>query len=299
MSVETAIVPVAGLGTRLIPISSAVPKELLPLGRKPALQYIVEELGQAGIKRIVLVTSEAKRSIGFLFERDLQLESRLREAGKHEILQQLWSQSPYSQIQIDIAIQKQQRGLGHAVLCGEAFVNNRPLVVALGDSLIGLGGHGTLLTRMLNEFETRKADIVIAFDEVPDDQVNRFGIACPISDTNVFELSDLIEKPDLGTAPSNLAVAARYIFAPQIFEALKQTPPGKDNEIQLTDAIHRLIADGAKAIGVRLEKHERRFDVGDLQSYVRTFIEFALYDPQLRDEVLAAIENYRPPVKPL
>ena len=222
----------------------------------------------------------------------------MHEAGKHEILQQLWSQSPYSQIQIEIVIQKQQRGLGHAVLCGENFVSNQPLVVALGDSLIGLGGHGTLLARMLSEFETRKADIVIAFDEVPDDQVNRFGIACPISDTNVFELADLIEKPELGTAPSNLAVAARYIFAPQIFQALKQTPPGKDDEIQLSDAIRSLIADGAKTVGVRLQSNERRFDVGDLQSYVRTFTEFALNDPQLHDEVLAAIENYRPPVKP-
>jgi UTP--glucose-1-phosphate uridylyltransferase len=177
--------------------------------------------------------------------------------------------------------QRRQLGLGHAVLCAEPLVGRQPFVVALGDSIIGLNAESNIVQRMIDVFESDGADVVVAFEEVPRDEVCKYGIAKPRTRVgDVFELESVVEKPDVGSAPSNLAVAARYVFNPIIFDKLHETQPGKGGEIQLTDAIQRMLDDGCKGIGMRLASGEQRFDIGNFESYFRTFAEFALADPK-------------------
>jgi UTP--glucose-1-phosphate uridylyltransferase len=285
MAIKTAIVPVAGLGTRLLPITQAIPKELLPLAGKPTLQYVIEELWQAGIRRTILVSSPAKSGIADYFQQGPDLERHLQETGKPELAQRLWSQSAAAAMKLETAIQTEQLGLGHAVAVGELLAQGEPVVVALGDCVIDSQGSDNVLQRMIRLFDERQADIVIAFETVSPEKVDRFGIAKPLSDDSVFELADLVEKPSRQEAPSNLAVAARYAFSPKIFSALRETPRGKGNEIQLTDAIRQMIQSGSRAFGVKLGTAERRFDIGNLESYTESFIQYALADPQLRDVV--------------
>jgi len=175
--------------------------------------------------------------------------------------------------------QRQLLGLGHAVLCARSFVGDRPFVVALGDSIIGLHAESDVVRRMAACFEERKAAVVIAFEEVPAAEVHQYGIAAPKDEGEVFEIADLIEKPSREEAPSRLAIAARYVLSPAIFDALARTAPGKGGEIQLTDAIRLLIREGAPAYGVRLGAAEPRYDIGNFESYFRAFVEFALADP--------------------
>jgi UTP--glucose-1-phosphate uridylyltransferase len=171
-------------------------------------------------------------------------------------------------------------------------VSSEPFVVALGDSIIGLNAQSDILSRMIDQFEKSKADVVVAFEEVPREEVFRYGIAKPKGHVDgVFELDELIEKPTVEEAPSNLAVAARYIFSPAIFEKLRETPPGKGDEIQLTDAIQLVLKEGGKGIGVRLRASERRFDIGNYGSYFRAFVEFALADPQYGDGLREFIQS--------
>ena len=288
MVINTAIVPVAGLGTRLLPLTQAMAKELLPLAGKPTLQYVLEELWLSGVRRTILVTSPAKSTIAGCFQQDVELEQHLQETGKPELLKQLWSQSPAGAMQLETAIQTEQLGLGHAVAVGESLADGQPVVVALGDCVIDSPSRGGVVQRMIDLFDQKQADIVIAFETVPPDKVNRFGIAKPLSDDPVFELADLVEKPSPSAAPSNLAVAARYVFSPQIFAAMRTTARGKNNEIQLTDAIRQMIHSGARAWGVQLAADERRFDMGNLESYTESFIHFALADPRLREVVKRA-----------
>ena len=291
MKITTAIVPVAGLGTRLLPVSQAVPKELLPLGRKPALHLIAEELGRAGIERVILVSSNAKQQIANYFQPNPILEKSLLDSGKYELLEQLWSQSEFANVEFEVVIQQEQRGLGHAVLCAAERVQDQPVVVALGDCVMGIGGKSNILQDLVGVYESNSANVVIGFEEVSEDRVNRFGIADPKAppENGVFELADVVEKPDLANAPSRYAIAARYVFGPMIFESLRETTPGKNNEIQLTDAIRTVIKESGSAFGVLLQ--EPRFDMGNIHSYVDAFTRFALADPTLRGDVLNAIQN--------
>ena len=172
-------------------------------------------------------------------------------------------------------------GLGHAILCARPLVGKQPFVVALGDSIIGLNAESDIVARMVEHFERSEADVVIAFEEVPWEDVCRYGIAQPRGPVDdVFELERLIEKPSAEEAPSNLAVAARYVFSPVIFEKLAETKPGKGGEIQVTDAIQSVLEAGGKGFGMRLRPGERRFDIGNFESYFRAFTEFALADPK-------------------
>lgn len=292
---EIAVVPVAGLGTRLLPITKAVPKELLPLGGLPTLHYIATELASVGVRKIILVSSQRKSEIANYFSLDQALSQSLREKNKHEILQTLWTESEHSDVEFEVVIQHEQRGLGHAILCARQSVPNQPIIVALGDCVMGLGGKSTILQDMVEVHQSKQADIVIAFEKVPDEKVSRYGIAAPESTDSlesVFGLSDVVEKPNLDQAPSNLAVAARYILPPKIFDVLNSIPAGKDGEIQLTDAIRNLIFSGAKAFGVRLPEGDRRYDVGNIQSYTEAFVQFAMADPELRTQVNNAINQF-------
>jgi UTP--glucose-1-phosphate uridylyltransferase len=274
--VNIAVVPVAGLGTRLLPATKSQPKEMLPVGRKPGVQYVVEELTRAGVKRLLFVTGPGKTSIENHFDLNEEMIQSLRETGKEELLEELeFERAP---VQYFYTRQRQLLGLGHAVLCAEPFVGELPFVVALGDSIIGLHAQSDIVRRMTRCFLERKAEAVVAFEEVPIHEVHHYGVAKPRGSGEVFELEDVVEKPSPQEAPSNLAIAARYVFSPGIFAALRRTPPGKGGEIQLTDAIRLIIQQGGKVFGMRLGKNERRFDIGNYDAYFRAFVEFALAD---------------------
>ena len=286
MAIDLAVVPVAGLGTRLLPATKSQPKEMLPVGRKPVVQYVIEELTRVGMRRLLFVTGPGKTSIENHFDLDTDLIQTLRESGKEELLAELdFERAP---LQYFYTRQRQALGLGHAVLCAESFVGVHPFVVALGDSIIGLQAQSDVVRRMTRCFEERGAAAVVAFEDVPAAEVHHYGIAAPKNgiEGEVFEIADLVEKPSKAEAPSTLAIAARYVLSPAIFPALRETPPGKGGEIQLTDAIRSLVRGGARAYGIRLGERERRYDIGNFESYFRAFVEFALADgrfgPSLR-----------------
>jgi len=283
---KNAVIPVAGLGTRLLPATKSQPKEMLPVGRKPIVQYIVEELIHVGVEEILFVTGPGKTSLENYFDMNHELVQMLREKGKEEQLAEL--EFDRFHVQYYYTRQRQLLGLGHAVSCARSFVGSEPFVVALGDSIIGLTVQSEVVRRMEQCFEEQGCAAVIAFEEVPPHEVGQYGIARPASDDEVFQLLDIIEKPAPDEAPSNLAVAARYIFTPKIFAALERTEPGKGGEIQLTDAIKLLIEEGEKVYGVRLQG-ERRYDIGNFESYFQAFVEFALadekYGASLRDYI--------------
>ncbi|NMC19990.1 MAG: UTP--glucose-1-phosphate uridylyltransferase [Thermogutta sp.] len=289
--INLAVVPVAGRGTRLLPLTKSQPKEMLPVGRKPVVQYVVEELARCGVERFLFVTGPGKTAIENHFDIDVELVESLRESGKEELLKEL----AFERADLDYFYTRQRRqlGLGHAVLSASAAVGNEPFVAALGDSIIGLHAQSRIVRRMIDEFQRQRADAVIAFEIVPREDVVHYGIAQPErppdAASDVFRLSGIIEKPSPAEAPSDLAVAARYVFSPAVFEHLRATEPGKGGEIQLTDAVQRLIQSGGKVLGVRLPPSERRFDIGNFGSYFRAFLEFALaddeYGPELRQFV--------------
>lgn len=279
ININIAVVPVAGLGTRLLPATKSQPKEMLPIGRKPVVQYVVEELTRVGLERILFITGPDKSSIENHFDVHTELIQNLRESGKEELLAELdFERAP---TQYFYTRQRQLLGLGHAVACAQRFVGDQPFVVALGDSVIGMHAQSDVVERMKQVFIEQNASAVVAFEEVPASEVHHYGIANPQGNSapgSVFVVTDVIEKPDPDEAPSNLAIAARYVFAPTIFDALQQTAPGKGGEIQLTDAIRTLIQEGGKVYGVCLRNDERRYDIGNFDAYFRAFVEFALAD---------------------
>lgn len=293
--INLALIPVAGWGTRMLPATKSQPKEMLPIGRKPVVQFVVEELVQSGIRRLLFITGQGKTSIENHFDLDASLVAYLRDTGREEQLRDL--QFARQDVEYFYTRQRQQLGLGHAVLCGQAMIGQQPFVVALGDSIIGLHAQSQNVSRMTAIFESEKADVVLAFDDVSPQEVVHFGIALPKGTPgDIFEVADLIEKPSVNEAPSTLAAAGRYVFSPAIFEALAKTQPGRGGEIQLTDAIRLLLNDGRKVLGVRLTPQEKRFDIGNFESYFQAFFEFALHDPQhgpaLREHVQKLLDSF-------
>jgi len=280
MTITNAVVPVAGLGTRLLPATKSQPKEMLPVGKRPVVQYVVEELERNDFKRILLITGANKDSIENHFDQDPVLIRHLRETGKEELLEEL--EFERANLHFFYTRQKQQRGLGDAVLHAEEFAGHQPFAVALGDSIIGRHAQSKALSRMKQLFLDGNCAAVVAFEEVPQDEVHQYGIAEPeglLREDGSFVIRDLIEKPSVEEAPSRLAVAARYIFSERIFPALHQTKPGKGGEIQLTDAIRLLLRGGERVIGFKLPPQDARYDIGNFESYFKAFIDFALHDP--------------------
>ena len=273
---KLAVVPVAGLGTRLLPLTKSQPKEMLPVGRKPVVQYVVEELARAGTERVLFVTGPGKDSIENHFDVNAELIQVLRQSGKEDLLGELaFERTP---VRYFYTRQRQLLGLGHAVWCAQPFAGTQPFVVALGDSIIGMGARSEIVRRLVACYAAHGAAAVIAVEAVPRAEIPLYGIVEPAGDGDVFPLADVVEKPASEDAPSNLAIAARYVFAPAIFDALARTPPGKGGEIQLTDAIRLLIREGAPVYAVRLPANERRYDIGNFETYFRAFVEFALAD---------------------
>ncbi len=283
MKIPLAIVPVAGLGTRLLPATKSQPKEMLPVAKKPVVQYVVEELGGNGVEQILFITGKNKTSIEDHFDAAQELSRNLQSRGKKKLLAEL--EFEFMPLQFFFTRQREQKGLGDAILCGHFFTRDAPFVVALGDSIIGLHGHSGVVRRMAQVFAAQRADCVIAVEEVPIETVSSYGVVSPGRELGggAFVIGDLVEKPAPAEAPSNLAIAARYVFSSAIYAALGKTLPGKGGEIQLTDAIRILLEDGGKIIGIRLGAGEKRYDIGNFQSYFEAFIEFAIAEcPELK-----------------
>ncbi|MFV0442701.1 MAG: UTP--glucose-1-phosphate uridylyltransferase [Planctomycetaceae bacterium] len=282
MKIDLAVVPVAGLGTRLLPATKSQPKEMLPVGRKPVVQHVVEELASSGVRRMLFVTGHGKGSIEDFFDVDQALVEFLRTRGKEDQLTAL--EFERNQVEYAYTRQREQLGLGHAVLCAAPFVTKEPFVVALGDSILGLNGDSRVVEQMVQVCHERNADVVVAFEELESpDEVVHYGIAQPGKSLggDLFELTDVIEKPSVKEAPSLLAVAARYVFKPSIFDYLRKTERGKGNEIQLTDAMRAILKDRpGSGIGIRLPKGQQRYDIGNFPSYFQAFIDFAASDPE-------------------
>ncbi len=276
MNVETAVVPIAGLGTRLLPLTHLVAKEFLPVGNMPAIQLIVEELIASGIRRFIFVTSSQKPPVEPLFA---SAEFSQKYADRN--------------LEFCSVIQTEQLGLGDAIRCATNLIDG-PFLVALGDCLLGPTDGSPFTRAIVENFENQQAEMVLGFQKVPTELTGRYGIAKVGEDLEAgssFIVKDLVEKPDPKNAPSNFAICGRYCFSPSILTELDQIQPGKDGEIQLTDAISNLIGNGRKSIGVLLPEHLRRFDIGNIQSYVQTFIEFAASDPDLAATVKRAISR--------
>jgi UTP--glucose-1-phosphate uridylyltransferase len=250
---------------------------MLPVGKKPIVQYIVEELSLCGMDRFLFVTGRGKSSIEDHFDIDADLIRSLRESGKEDLLSEL----EFERLGANYFYtrQHQQRGLGDAISYAENFSGNEPFVVALGDSIIGRHEPSRIVERLIQAFESAGASCAIAVEEVPLDQVSMYGVVKPASDADVFEVLDLIEKPAISEAPSNWAIAGRYVFSPSLFDAIRRTGLDHRGEIQLTNAIRLMLGEGQKVVAVRLPAHEKRYDIGNFESYFETFVEFALTDP--------------------
>ncbi len=278
--ITKAIVPAAGLGTRLLPATKSQPKEMLPVGRKPAVQYVVEELQAAGLRQILIITGRRKRVIEDHFDADPELVSALEQAGNEAALADMSYLNGKSRF--FYTRQSTPKGLGHAISLGADFVDSDDCVVALGDSLIAAQDPAAPLRAMTQVHRQLGAAAIVAVEKVPMEEAFRYGIvsingAEPPPGEPVA-MTDIVEKPPAGTAPTTLAVAARYVFSPAIFEALSRTLPDKRGEIQLTDAIKLLIHMDKPVYAWLLSPDQRRYDVGNFESYFRTFIDFALTD---------------------
>ncbi|MEF2231777.1 MAG: UTP--glucose-1-phosphate uridylyltransferase GalU [Pseudodesulfovibrio sp.] len=287
MEIKKAVIPVAGWGTRSLPATKNVPKEMLPIFRKPIVQYIVEEGIAAGLTDVVFVTNQNKTIIEDHFDRNFLLEQLLARAAKVNLLEEV--RNVANLVNVIAVRQKEQLGLGHAVLTAREVCKNEPFAVMLGDDL--LFGRGTGIGELIRASEaTGKA--VVGVIEVPDEKVSKYGvIAGNRQSDGTYKVSSLVEKPARADAPSNLAIIGRYVLLPEIFDILQSQKAGVGGEIQLTDALQGL-ADRDKLIAVKLGG--QRFDAGDWVEYLTANIYFALQDEELRDELVRRLRELLP-----
>ncbi|WP_455244277.1 UTP--glucose-1-phosphate uridylyltransferase GalU [Petrachloros mirabilis] len=272
--VRKAIIPAAGLGTRFLPATKASPKEMLPLVDKPLIQYVVEEAVASGIEDIIVITGRGKRAIEDHFDRSVELEENLKGNGKAQLLSQIRHISNLANF--CYVRQSEALGLGHAVLCAQHLIGDEPFAVMLGDEIIDAPVPG--LAQLIHIYKKRRG-AVLGIREIPHQEVNRYGIIQPkrIAD-KLYKVDDLVEKPAPAVAPSNLAVIGRYVLPPDIFPILRKTKPGKNGEIQLTDALKELAARNPM---YALEVNGNRYDAGDKLGFLIATVEFALKNPSL------------------
>jgi UTP--glucose-1-phosphate uridylyltransferase len=286
-TVTKAVIPVAGLGTRFLPATKATPKEMLPVVDKPAIQYVVEEAVAAGLGDVLMITGRGKYPLEDHFDRAYELEEALAEKGDTERLKAIRESSELAHVHY--VRQGDPRGLGHAVLTAQQHVGDQPFAVLLGDDLID--PRDPLLVPMI-DVQRKYGGSVVALIEVDPALVSMYGCAAvePTDDENVVAVSDLIEKPAVDEAPSNLAIIGRYVLAPEIFAALHRTPPGRGNEIQLTDGLRLLAREGEPMHGVLFRG--RRYDTGDRADYLRTVVKLAAERSDLGPEFRAFLRQF-------
>ena len=284
--IRKAVIPAAGLGTRVLPATKAQPKEMLVIVDKPALQYLVEELLAAGIEEILIITGRNKGSIENHFDYSYELERTLEENGKKDLLKVVNHISEMSNIYY--VRQKKPLGLGHAISCAEAFVGDEPFVVLLGDDIIYTDkekGQLPVTKQLVEKYKELQGGTILGVQEVPHKNVSKYGIIKPLKkiDEKTVAVEDFIEKPSVDEAPSNLAALGRYVLEPEIFSYLKNTKPGKGGEIQLTDAILAMKNNGEKLYAYNFDG--LRYDTGDKFGMFVANVEFGLRHEELKDKV--------------
>ncbi|MCK4257797.1 MAG: UTP--glucose-1-phosphate uridylyltransferase GalU [Halanaerobiales bacterium] len=284
MKIKTAVIPAAGFGTRLLPATKAQPKEMLPLVDKPTIQYIIEEAVEAGIEDIIIITGRDKRAIEDHFDKSFELEYLLEKNGKTELLKEIRQIS--DMVRIHYVRQKEPLGLGHAIHCAKYHVKDAPFAVLLGDDVIV--SEKPVIGQMMEIYEQNNSG-VLAVSQVRKEDVSSYGIldAEKVND-KLYQVKDMIEKPSLEEAPSNLAVIGRYILPPDIFDILENLPPGKGNEIQLTDAI-KILNKKQQVYGYVFEG--QRFDVGKKEGFLEATVELALMRPDLKDNFASYLKK--------
>lgn len=284
MKVRKAIIPAAGLGTRFLPATKAMPKEMLPIVDKPTIQYIVEEAIESGIEDIIIVTGRGKRAIEDHFDNSFELEQNLLEKGKLELLGEVQKSS--NLVDIHYIRQKEAKGLGHAIWCARKFIGNEPFAVLLGDDIVQ--AETPCLKQMIDKYDRYRSSI-IGVQSVPEQEVSRYGIVdAKELDNRLFSVNNLVEKPKMEDAPSNLAIMGRYILTPRIFDILSLHETGAGGEIQLTDAIAKL--NESEAV-YAYDFEGTRYDVGEKFGFIQTTIEFALQREDLREQLLDYMER--------
>ncbi|WP_416828547.1 UTP--glucose-1-phosphate uridylyltransferase GalU [Ectobacillus polymachus] len=277
--VKKAIIPAAGLGTRFLPATKAMPKEMLPIVDKPTIQYIVEEAIESGIEDIIIVTGKGKRAIEDHFDHAFELEQNLLEKKKFELLEKVQASS--NMVDIHYIRQKEPKGLGHAVWCARKFIGNEPFAVLLGDDIVQ--AETPCLRQLIDEYD-KTLSSVIGVQQVNDSDTHRYGIIDPLEkEGRRYQVKRFVEKPAPGTAPSNLAIMGRYVLSPEIFMFLEEQQIGAGGEIQLTDAIQRL-NEIQRVFAYDFEG--KRYDVGEKLGFIQTTIEMALQHEELKDDLL-------------
>lgn len=276
MKVKKAIIPAAGLGTRFLPATKALAKEMLPIVDKPTIQFIVEEAWASGITDILIVTGKAKRPIEDHFDSNIELETNLREKNKLELLKLV---EETTDVNLHFIRQAHPRGLGHAVLQAKTFVGNEPFIVMLGDDI---AEDKVPLTKQLMDDYDKIHAAILAVMQVPKQDTSKYGIINPGQEIfkDVYNVQNFIEKPKPEDAPSDLAIIGRYLLTPEIFDILEEQPPGAGGEIQLTDAINTL--NQTQRVFAHLYRG-KRYDVGDKLSYLETSIEYGLHHPEIKE----------------
>ncbi|MDG6258127.1 MAG: UTP--glucose-1-phosphate uridylyltransferase GalU [Methanomicrobiaceae archaeon] len=284
MEVKKAVIPAAGLGTRFLPATKSMPKEMLPLIDRPVIQYVVEEAIASGIDDILIITGRGKRAIEDYFDNSPELEMHLQQHHKEDLLKKILDIS--AMVDIHYIRQKEPKGLGDAVLRAEKHVGDEPFAILLGDDIIV---NDVPCTRQLIDVFKKYRCSVLAVEQVPDHKVSSYGIikGMPL-EKGLCTLEDIVEKPPLEEAPSNMGAIGRYVLTPEIFDCIRQTRRGVGNEVQLTDGI-RLLKDFQKVYGFSF--HGRRYDTGDQVGYVQAIVEFALNNPELRDNLLDHLKS--------
>lgn len=284
MKLRKAIIPAAGLGTRFLPATKAMPKEMLPIIDQPTIQYIVEEAIEAGIKDIIIVTGKGKRAIEDHFDYAFELEETLIQRGKLDLLQKVRHSS---EVEIHFIRQKEPKGLGHAIWCARKFIGDEPFAVLLGDDIFI--NDPPAIKQLLKVFEQKRC-CVIGVNKVSKEETERYGIIESVENGDgIHEVLSLVEKPRMEEAPSNLAVVGRYVLTPEIFPVLEFQHPGADGEIQLTDALQTL--NHFQRI-YAYEIEGKRYDVGDKLGYIKAMIECAMERDDLRDYVLQFMKEW-------
>jgi UTP--glucose-1-phosphate uridylyltransferase len=288
MTIRKAVLPVAGLGTRLLPATKSQPKEMLPLGYKPVIQYVVDEMMSQGMKQFLFVTSRKKRSIEDYFDDDPELSARL--AAKDQSIDEVDYEA--EGVHFFYARQRRAAGNGDAVRLAAEFVGSESFVVGFGDTIIHSPHHPQIIDRLVASHERHGASATIGVCEVPRSDTSKYGVVQPVGELgDDFAIEDLVEKPRPEEAPSCLAVAARYVFTADIFAALEATEPGIGGELWLADAIRVLLTQGKTVRCVRMKPGERRYDIGTPLTYYQAFVDFALGDPQYGEEFCAYLQE--------
>jgi UTP--glucose-1-phosphate uridylyltransferase len=291
--VQKAVIPVGGLGTRLLPVTKVLPKELLPVGRRPVVQYVVEEMRAAHLEHICLVTGRKKDLIQEHFDHDPELVRHLQDRGSDELLAELAYLE--SGLHLTYVRQSGPQGLADALGLAADFVGDKPFVVALGDSMVCEPEMGSLVRRLVEEHIRKDAAATIAVEAVPPEKLRQYEVVRPAqsagAEDDVFEVVDVVPNPQPDEAPSHLALAARFVFSPVLFSAIRRTRPVRGGETLLTDAIRILLGQGDTVQAVRLSPTQRRHDIGSFSGYYRAFLEFALMDPYFSDEVRTYLEE--------